>query len=432
MSAAARKLFDDRHRAPAQRVLKELARRSDGVGISRSMHTVLWFSVLRAWSRASQSELASAINALKHRGQPVTVEAVEAAISEARQSHSSDESLNARKWILFVPFPEALERGLSLPMDFQVLGVRFELVDWDAAEAAMPTGESVPTLQSLVATRTRMSLPKPRHALRTVASSARHTRAWETVQPAFDTLRGLIEFEFGQHREHMDRADAPVHISPHPRWLAALSNGIAPVVDRFRGVGGRSSEPIPMTRNFLAKIAHDAAVVGDEQDPASSRALLAAVLRLYAQVRDEDADYRVLLGYWQIAENIVYPLEGKRSGETRQVARRFASIQALGSTDLTGLDDALAAIGEKRNQIVHRGTYFIADLDDINLLKTCAEAAIRWLRKVVARLHTRHAIDEYFSLRSKNARDLDSTREALAFIRNNQRQRQRKQQRVQR
>jgi hypothetical protein len=221
-----------RHGTNAERMLKALEHRSDGHGIPITDQSRVWIRVLCAWGGVSKHELISVINATKKSGGGITLAAFESGLSELRRSESREEGQNSRDWDLLVPFPTCLERGFPLPMQLRVLGTDFELIPWEEAEAYIAKDESTPTLHQLVIARTGIKLPAPTHAMRVRAASARHDRAWEKVQPAFDTLRGLVEFEFGQHRFHFGPVEAPLHYVPHPRWLVAVTPGLAPIVGR--------------------------------------------------------------------------------------------------------------------------------------------------------------------------------------------------------
>ncbi len=412
-----RRQYFDKNRDSAQRLVKSLVAASDGQGLPWSIESRLWIAALCAWGRLSRYEVVAVIIEMKAMGKPCTLEEFELGVSQDRVRSDRAKALSRREWTIFVPFPAAIERGFHLPTRVEVLGVAFEIVPWNDVEGMMPRSDASPSASSLIASRTRQKLGVPTHALRAISIADAHDRAWQNVQPAFDTLRGLIEFEFGQHRLHDGQVDQPTHHAPHPRWLIAFAPGVAPVVDTFRHIRATTDERSPTTSLFIAKVAEDARLLSDNPAASSSKAVLADAMRLYGQARDADSEQEALLSYWQMAENLLFPLETKRSGDTKHIAKRLAFLQQPSAVDLIGLEDVLAAVGQIRNDIVHRGTSGTSDLTTVDLLKVCVENALHWLRNMLPRLATRQTIEDFFSLGMRHANDRKSIRAALVAIR---------------
>jgi hypothetical protein len=336
-------------------------------------------------------------------------ESYERTLKEERTERPSE-----HVWTLYWPLKIKLDSSVPASASVTVLGTRFRLARTSTVVRLLGRRHFEPAaLRQLLPTTKTISLPAVFMVASMKAPDA--DEAWRRLTPAFDIIRGLMEYRLGFGRwQIFFGAPKPRARVPHPEWM--LIKAPAQPLDGMEFIYETDD---PSTRLEFGN-RHLQAVRALAQDfrksPAegSTLALIADSLRLYAQAMDDRHAHAVLLSLWQLAERLT--LSEEIGGDTSKVSERLAWLVNNFGIPGSGVSNLLSTYARKRNMIVHRGIRIQADDDDINILKRINERALLWLFNERRRIKTQSDLSAVYHLRSKGDAGITAYLNAARFI----------------
>jgi len=148
--------------------------------------------------------------------------------------------------------------------------------------------------------------------------------------------------------------------------------------------------------------------------PKSVLQLLSNSFCLYRSALEEQLPHRILLAYWQLAEEIV--ISENFGGDTGKICSRLAFFSPYNYSDEQLYKEVLESIAKVRNNIVHKGTCHVND-NDINILKIFCESSILWLINNYKQVKTVEHLDELYHLRSTGDTGLNRISDIVKLVR---------------
>jgi hypothetical protein len=342
-----------------------------------------------------------------------TVEDFEAMHAEIWAEWARESNNQKSQWEFFVPFVMKLTDDAPRPATFSLLGTTFILDKWQATEGSIGTGN----IDQAFAKDFLKVEQRPETCLSLTAEGAGSVQAWETVIPAFDLFRGLLEYVHGYGRRSMSiggGSKSVRSIFPVPQWLLARNASGHLEVLRFDINKSPDGNVQTLVVQAFDQIAKNAAMFADSPSKGSTTALLTDAFRLYAQALDEPFRHSCLLGLWQMGETLT--LSNRFNGDTKMVcARLVATVEKRMQPPPTGLPKILEDIADKRNRIVHHGIHDVDD-EDINILKLICEMALWCVMHAVDKLPTKEHLNHFLTLSCRAKTDLEVMGEALEWV----------------
>jgi hypothetical protein len=404
-------------RANAQKLIDWLLARRQRLGIwSTEWVTTVAFAELGYSSsqpNLTTSLITKVLNEMS-RNNKKTVEDFETTLAQIRKADATTANKKVDNWQFFIPIKVKLNPNISQRPQIRILGRNFSFIRLSSVKRQFDS-QNKTTLEdpNIIRRNTGIEINSIPEVFLSVSSHALdHYLAWEQVAPAFDVLRGAIEMTLGIYRGRIDGRGARRQIS-HPLWMVAYKKGYQPEWMVFLTEEDRTTRLFDINNEHLTLIKKNAEILKREPNPKSTISLIADCLRLYSQAMDANFNHLCLLGFWQLAEAITCS-EGF-GGKTDKVASRIAWHGVEYGLKGTGYLETLVALGNKRNNIVHRGIHDVED-NDVNILKAACEIALEWLFKVHNSLPTIAHIEHYYSLREKSDSDLKVIRDSLVYV----------------
>lgn len=236
--------------------------------------------------------------------------------------------------------------------------------------------------------------------------------AWKEVEPAFNTLRGMIELTFLMFRWRISFREKPRHKIPHPKIGVAINQSINKSAGFIFSANKYDGSRDTLTRKDFDRLFRDISIIEDLPNKDNSLSIAFDGLRLYAQAMDENLDYACFMGLWQMLETLT--ISEATGGKTDEVINRVVNLVGR---DTFGCEYkmVLKTFAEKRNDIVHRGIHNIVE-DDVNNLKTISKLALNEFVKLARVLPTTQHIRQYFSYRERGASELSVLSETIQYI----------------
>jgi hypothetical protein len=243
-------------------------------------------------------------------------------------------------------------------------------------------------------------------------------KAWRGIAHAHDVFRGVIELAGWRGRWDFGSSWKPRSVSrlPHPEYCIALSadGRIDHLAWHLLGQTPYSDAML-IGPGLMDELRRMTALIREVPERGASARWLAEGLRLYAFALDEPLEGRQLLALWQMAEALTSYGDGDCN--TRTVSSRLARMaRTLDVAGCNPLEDVLRVIGDKRNQIVHRGDTDSVHAEDVGLLKLACEHALEWLASSIGSLRSTSDLVAWQELAGAPDAHCESRRIAASFI----------------
>lgn len=177
-----------------------------------------------------------------------------------------------------------------------------------------------------------------------------------------------------------------------------------------------------LSKSRLIGLQKNASVLGKKPKEQSTLSLIANCLRLYSQAMDARFTHLSFLGFWQLGEAITNAKTV--GGKTQKVVDRLAWHGSRIGLKGSGYTETLRVLGDKRNDIVHRGIHDVEN-DDINIIKLACEAALEWLFRTHKSLPTISHIDHYYRFRELRGAEINAMNASIAYLKKRRRKRKR-------
>lgn len=243
--------------------------------------------------------------------------------------------------------------------------------------------------------------------------SLKKYNAYESNNVAFDLLRGLVDFTLLKNTWHIIFGKEERSRFPHPSWVLIVDDEGKSEIEKL-SINGRKTRSMYALSQRQSKYLNKLIKLFEIKPPKNStRELLVDCFRLYSQAMDALDNHQYFLNLWQIIENAT--VSEVKGGNTEEVIKRAGNLGATTLLKDIDIKASLKKIRDRRNKIVHRGMYFVSDIE-VNILKLMAEKCIIWLLSRHKKLSTQDHIKEYLSLRSAPGKSIKTIKETLTFI----------------
>jgi len=317
-------------------------------------------------------------------------------------------------WTFYWPLKVRLADSITGRSVMTVLGTPFRFDRTPAVVRALDARQLKPaSLAQLLDTHGRVDLPPVFLVASKKGSNA--NEAWRRLIPAFDTIRGLMEYGFGFGRIHFSFGEPrPRSRVPHPEWVLMKTPAQPLQGWRFVTEARDDASLFAFEGRHLDGIRRLAKEFREPPREGSTLALIADALRLYAQAMDARHQPETFLGLWQLAERIT--LSDASQGRTQEVCARLAWLVRDFGIPGFGLSHVLDDFAKMRNDIVHRGDRGELDDEDVNLLKRITEHGLLWLIRQHRRLPNRVNLEVLYQLRRAPTAEVHAHTRAARFI----------------
>ncbi|HOK25072.1 MAG TPA: HEPN domain-containing protein [Bacteroidales bacterium] len=235
-------------------------------------------------------------------------------------------------------------------------------------------------------------------------------RAWKTIEPTFNLLRGLAEFVVSYNTwTFFSRPKIKADI-PHPKFVFGVADKLRPTYIEFA-----EQEAIPknLTLNTKQMRSLEKYLKLFQKKPAKNTIndLLADVFRLYCQAMDENNLSYCFLGFWQIAERISLSDPNRPSSEI--IKKRLAFF--TNSKSDFDLSPYIRRLYVKRCDLVHKGIDEIEETD-FNILKSICEFSIVWLYTNRLMYKSINHLETFFSSKDLGNDNINAAIQILNYI----------------
>ncbi|NPA72215.1 MAG: hypothetical protein GXO35_05225 [Gammaproteobacteria bacterium] len=337
-----------------------------------------------------------------------SVEAFERIYEDIQQSKAS---IPNERWRYLLPLEIRVPKS-DLPVRFRIFEHDFYLIAASSFKRYLKP-QNLRALPLVLSRRCSFQKEISRYTFFTALVDAPDWRAgWQRVAPAFDAFRGMLNLSLSFYQLRLTfNTPRPWGIR-HPCWGMMISRHTEEPFF-FIGERGESSKIIELSEEVVKALKRNLYLLKNRPPKGSTLELIADSLRLYSQAMDTSLPHWRLLGFWQLAESITVAEDV--GGDTAKVAHRLSWLGSKIGLEASGYRYTLLALGQKRNQIVHRG---IGDVDeeDINILKLACEAGIHWLFSVVKDLPTVQHIRQFYRFKDMGKKQREVIGETLRFI----------------
>lgn len=335
---------------------------------------------------------------------------------ELRQEKAASLNRDKSNWKFFIPLGITLGSDLPKSPRIKILSKHFTFLGLSSVNRQLSKEERKTFLNpNYLTIETGVTITEiPQVFLSVSGRGASWLLAWREVAPAFDALRGILEFSFGYGGWRLSSDGiSPRRKVPHPLWMMAKKSEAPIEWVRFITDEDKPSGVFDLTNERFASIRKNARFLCQESDSKSIESLIADCLRLYSQAMDARFRYECFLGFWQLAEAITRA--ETFGGSTDKVVARIAWHGEKTGLIGSGYRETLHALSKKRNDIVHRGIHEVED-EDVNILKLACEVALAWLVRQRKSLPTKTHLDQFYRLREVNSTELQALRDCIKHI----------------
>lgn len=248
--------------------------------------------------------------------------------------------------------------------------------------------------------------------------------AWESLEPAFDTLRGIIEISDLWGSISLRTQPGQIATVPHPTAIFVFPNRGPPDGSAFYRSPPTGHVPAAISDEAWNVLRSAWKFMREAPDPDSTNELIGDALRLYAHAADEHDRADRFLGFWQMAECLNARVHGESKklagwiseyGGTIQMWRTGPFGEALARSALPPPERDPEHLATLRDTLVHRGISRVTERD-ANDLKLRCESALDNLISLRTDLPTKAHLREYYRQRTVCTTDLRRRRRALDFI----------------
>lgn len=321
-----------------------------------------------------------------------------------------------RDWRFFIPLEMTLNTDVKLPAEITMLDSRLSFLPVASVKLQLDkdTNDALEDIGLLQQKTERKIEHVPQTFLSVTSSATNLLRAWKGVEPAFDTLRGLIVLLANRgNMRIVDDSSRPRGQLPHPTWMIVQTPDGKVEWVSFQSDEFYPNHLIDLTDGSLAAIKTSFAIFERKPTTDSTISVLSDCLRLYAQAMDAKYDNDSFLAFWQLIE-VITRSEAFR-GDTDKVVARIAWHGTRVGLSGSGFKETLKVFSRKRNGIVHRGISAVT-YEDVNIIKFICETAILWLFSVYQRLPTSNHLEHFYQYREKSDAILDAVRDSAAYV----------------
>jgi hypothetical protein len=342
------------------------------------------------------------------------VDAFESSYAKERAAAARKTPTPETVWTFYWPLGIRLADDITERPVVTILGTRFRFSRTKTVMQTLGVRQLGPTsLKVLLHPGRQVGLPPVFLVASTKAPN--FDEGWRRLIPAFDTIRGVMEYGLGFGRVHLFfQEPTPRAYVPHPQWMLAKTRGQPVQGVRFITEARDDVAPSPFGDKHLRLIRRLGQEFRTIPREGSTLALIADALRLYAQAMDERHRHMPFLALWQLAERIT--LAEASQGRTTEVCSRLRGLVRDFDIPGSGLSHTVDALARMRNDIVHRGIRGSVDDDDVNLLKRIAEHGLLWLIHRHRELPNQADVAVFYQLRSAPTGELRSHGYTVRFI----------------
>jgi hypothetical protein len=410
-------LWKDSKRANAKELIDWLLSKKEPNKIPFNLPFIIAAKELASSSAKSdltQADVWPVLDRMKQQNRS-DVEDFEQIYAEFRKSASAKAHTNKLKWYFFIPLQAILDPDIAKTAHLRVLGKDFQLRSAEMVKSRIGkiTINNLEELSILVG-RSVTNIPPTFLIVSSEAASWRI--AWERIVPAFDTLRGMIELSFGRGGWRISSYEHPRRNVQHPTWMIIQGQDKQLMGIHFDIDQEDKAKPYQFTLQHFDVLKQNAKLFRIEPNTDSTASVIVDCLRLYSQAMDARFSYMSFIGFWQLAEAITR--SETIGGDTKKVIERIAWHNDRMNLVASGYKNILIGLGNKRNNIVHRGIHDV-DEDDVNIFKIACENALLWLINQLKTLPTKSHLNEFYSLRDVGETKLDSLEDCIKYIRRN-------------
>lgn len=407
------RLWTDEKRKNAQELICSLLAVKTGPGWAYVPKTIIALRELTSSSshvNLTHSTVMKLLDKMYQRGEQ-TVDSFEAHFRDFLKERNRELQKKSGPWSFYLPLEISIHHDLKLPFTLTILNRQFSFIP----RTSVQVGNGV--------------LDSPKNSLKILGflindipdvflkiSSTGHSweEAWQVVAPAFDALRGLMEFSFGFGRARSFSSEpTPRRQIPHPQWMIALKRRNKPEGLRFVADDHGTQTPFVLNVSRLTTLRNSSKVLRAQPVRNSIISVIADGLRLYSQAMDARFSYGCFLGLWQMAEALT--LSETVGGQTDKVVERIAWHGSKLGLYGSGWTETMKVLAKKRMDIVHRGIHEIED-EEVNIFKHVCEISLLWLIKQTKTLPTVAHLQHFYRLREINSTDLQAMRDCIQLI----------------
>ena len=407
------RLFEDKQRHQAEKVLKTLLSLMSPAGLGGELKTNVRLRHFAALANQSIEDHNILIS-LRHMAtkKKTTLEDFEHIFRKHIKRQHSYLMKRENLWKFLIPI--SIKLPTRRPLAVKLLGVDFRLLSWPAACRNLGKRSGL-KLEGLFKNG-RQIFVKPQTCIVVDSKGFNWGMAWPKIDKAFDAFRGILEivhsfgqttFSFGQipykRRSKIGMPPWAIAFSPRkPLELVQFPRGVSLDTPTFEA----SKHSVKELRRWAFILSQ----------PVLEKSILTLVidgLRLYAQALDAELDYQSFLGFWQLAETLT--LASSVRGDGRVVAKRLSWFAPYMNLNANAMECIILKLFSKRNEIVHSGVQQ-ADQEDINMLKLCCESGISWLTAKPNILTTQSHLEDFFQFIKEDDGRISRLAEVLRFI----------------
>jgi hypothetical protein len=409
------KLWKDAKRTNAQDLITWLLSVRESNGWPIDLQMMIAFSELGASSilpgTLNNQHVMPVLTVMKEQSK-TSIEDFEEIYTEQKKEKSIKRQKSTDVWHFYIPLNISFQKEISLPSTIKVLGRDFRFMTHRMASRNVEEG-AFKFITGLRLLKLVTSDDIPNTFLYATSRGESWEDAWQELEPAFDTLRGIMEITFGLGSLRLSSDPTPRRNVPHPQWLIARlgdqeARGLRFIVDDIS-----TDQNFLVTKNKFSAIKRNARLFKDDPAKGSTLEIAADCFRLYAQAMDTRWPYACFLSLWQLAEAIT--LSETVGGLTEKVCERLSWHSSRTKLQGSGFTDTIKVFAKKRNDIVHRGIHNVTD-DDINIMKHICETALRWLISERHRIPSSLHLDQFYRLRELNDAEVEARKDIIKYI----------------
>jgi hypothetical protein len=332
-----------------------------------------------------------------------------ALIDENRQEQLS----GIKQWQFLFPFRIELDRKIKLPFSLNCLGVEFVFRPWNEVLDEIGHERLKPALVRV----SHRPYPNLSRSLCLTVSVGSHDfwSAWKKLEPAFDTLRGVIEINVNVGSTRYSSNPLPRRKVACPAWPIGIADSHPEFANFYVPELNDNDSAYKLREIDLKWIKRSLKLIARIPDDGSLQGLLVDCLRLYSQAMDANFNHECFLSLWRLAEAMT--LAERQQGSKKVVCSRLAWLGRDGSnTDWTYLRDVLDWLYKKRNEAVHRGLHTDIEDEDVNVLKICCDMSLSWLSGQAKTLPTANHLEQFYVLLNQSEAGLVAITKAVKHV----------------
>lgn len=331
----------------------------------------------------------------------IDLSSFENSLKEITRSESFKDHLI--KWKIIIPFEITLnKRYLS------VNGFTFKVLSYSTLKKNYPLQYNIYYKKQKFEIR-RIENQKCKYLIIDLDGSSLY-RAWKSIEPTFNLLRGLLDFILAYNAWSFFTVLQARTMIPHPKTVFGISSESSFEFLNFL-VQNESKQQVEISfkqRKSFEKYLHFLQKSGKKN---SINDLLSDIFRLYSQAMDENDLQYGFLKFWQIAETIA--LADPNGPSAGSIKNRITFL--TGPTPDFDLSLYIDKLSAKRNELVHKGIDDIEETD-FNILKSICERAIVWLYVNRSNFKTINHLEQYYNSKDINDSKIDAAIDTLIYI----------------